>query len=149
MKQCFMIKIDKDGFIKVCEEEITMARASARLGLHFNTFARMAKKLGVYKPNPSGKGTIKKHNGNKIELNEILEGLHPHYQTNKLRIRLINEGLKKSECEVCGLTEWNGKSLSFELDHIDGDRTNHRFKNLRIICPNCHSQTQTYRGKNI
>ena len=144
-----MIKINEDEFIKVCNEELTMARASARLGLHFNTFARIAKKLGVYKPNPGGKGTIKKHNGNKIELNEILKGLHPHYQTNKLRIRLINGGLKKEECEVCGLTEWNGKTLSFELDHIDGDRTNHKLNNLRIICPNCHSQTQTYRGKNI
>ena len=59
-----------------------------------------------------------------------------------------NEEIKEEKCEVCGITEWFGEKLSFELDHIDGDRTNHKLENIRIICPNCHSQTETYRGKN-
>ena len=80
---------------------------------------------------------------------EILEGKHPHYQTNKIRVRLIESGIKEPICEVCGITEWNGNKLSFELDHIDGNSRNHKLENLRIICPNCHSQTKTYRGRNV
>ena len=144
-----MIKIDKDEFVKVCNEELSMARAAVKLGIHFNTFKRYAVKYGVYNPNQSGKGMTKKDNGSKIPISEILNGKHPQYQTNKLRIRLIKEGIKKEECELCGIEDWLGKRLAFELDHIDGNSSNHSLNNLRIICPNCHSQTETYRAKNI
>ena len=69
--------------------------------------------------------------------------------SNKLRKRLINEGLKEHKCECCGITEWNGRPAPLELDHIDGDHYNNNLDNLRILCPNCHAQTDTYRGKNI
>jgi len=62
--------------------------------------------------------------------------------------RLIKEGLKENKCDICGITEWNNKELSMQLDHIDGDSHNHKFDNLRMVCPNCHSQTHTYCGKN-
>ena len=143
------MKIDKEEIIKVCKEEPTMAKAAARVGLHFNTFKRYAVKLGVYEPNQSGKGINKKHNGSKIPTDEILEGKHPQYQTNKLRKRLIKEGIKEAKCEECGIVDWNGKPVSFELDHIDGNSRNHLLSNLRILCPNCHSQTETYRARNI
>ena len=142
-----MIKINEKEFIKVCNEAGSMARACSELGLHFNTFKRHAVRLGCYDPNQSGKGLPKKHNGTKIPTDEILEGKHPHYQTNKLRIRLIKEGIKEEKCEVCGIEDWQGERLAFELDHIDGNSTNHLLENLRVICPNCHSQTKTYRGK--
>ena len=143
------MKVTNEEIIIACKEELTMSRAASRLKIHFNTLKRRALELGVYSPNQSGKGINKKHNGNKILLSEIIEGKHPYYQTNKLRKRLIDEGLKTPNCEVCGIDEWLGEKLSLELDHIDGDRTNHKFSNLRIVCPNCHSQTHTYRGKNI
>ena len=50
-------------------------------------------------------------------------------------------------CESCSLSHWLGSSLSLELDHIDGDRTHNEPTNLRILCPNCHSQTPTWRRK--
>jgi hypothetical protein len=53
-----------------------------------------------------------------------------------------------NSCEICGIDEWNGKSISLEIDHIDGIHTNNSPNNLRIICPNCHSQTDTYKAKN-
>lgn len=51
-------------------------------------------------------------------------------------------------CEICGISEWNGKEIKLECDHIDGNHTNNVVENLRLICPNCHSQTDTYKNKN-
>ena len=51
-------------------------------------------------------------------------------------------------CEVCGISDWNSKTLSLECDHIDGHHANNHPSNLRLICPNCHSQTETYKAKN-
>lgn len=53
------------------------------------------------------------------------------------------------KCSCCGIDEWNGKELVLEIDHIDGIPDNNEPQNLRFICPNCHSQTDTYKGKNI
>ena len=144
-----MIKIDKDEFIKVCNDELSMARAASKLGIHFNTFKRYAVEFGCYNPNQSGKGLTKHNNGSKIPTDEILEGKHPQYQTNKLRLRLIKDGIKEEKCEMCGIEDWLGERLAFELDHIDGNSNNHLLDNIRIICPNCHSQTETYRARNI
>ena len=79
---------------------------------------------------------------------EELDALYDHYQTNKIRQRLFEEGIKEEKCEICGLTEWLGNKIPLELDHIDGNRYNHSIENLRIICPNCHAQTDNYCGKN-
>lgn len=65
-----------------------------------------------------------------------------------VRKRLLHE--RNNICEDCGIgNEYNGKPLSLELDHIDGNRKNNKIENLRILCPNCHSQTPTHRSKNI
>lgn len=52
---------------------------------------------------------------------------------------------QRGVCLRCGLNEWLGELLTLELDHIDGDHENNARNNLRILCPNCHSQTPTYR----
>jgi hypothetical protein len=51
-------------------------------------------------------------------------------------------------CEVCGISQHNGKDIVLEVDHIDGHHKNNHPDNLRLICPNCHSQTDTYKAKN-
>lgn len=64
-----------------------------------------------------------------------------------LKKRLYAMGVKE-ECSECGQgTEWNGKPITLQLDHINGIHNDNRLKNLRIICPNCHSQTETYSGR--
>jgi hypothetical protein len=70
-------------------------------------------------------------------------------QSNDLRRRLIQEGLKDARCEDCGLSTWNGRPIPLELDHLNGRRDDNRLSNLQILCPNCHAQTPTYRGRNI
>ena len=126
-----------------------MAEAAAKTGLHYNTFKRRAVKLNVWEPNQGGKGTSKPKMSGKYILQDILEGKHSQYQTNKLKKRLVKEGIIEYNCSMCKIKEWNGKILVLELDHIDGNRTNHSVNNLRLLCPNCHSQTDTFRGKNI
>lgn len=68
--------------------------------------------------------------------------------TQELKKALLREG-KPYKCEICGRNLWNEKPLVLELDHIDGDSTNNKRENLRFLCPNCHSQTDTYKGRNI
>ena len=55
---------------------------------------------------------------------------------------------KKEGCWQCGITKWNGKDIVLELEHIDGNSENNTEENLSLLCPNCHSQTCTYKGKN-
>lgn len=62
--------------------------------------------------------------------------------------RLLKAGLLKNTCQECGLSEWRGKRLSIHIDHINGIRNDHRLENLRMLCPNCHSQTETFAGRN-
>lgn len=145
-----MNKINKDEFINVCNESLTMAEAARKLNIHYNTLIKWAKEYGCYKPNPGGKGTHKESaNENAIPLESILNGEHPEYQTFKLKNKLIKAGIKENKCECCGIKEWNGKSINMELHHIDGNRFNHSLSNLIMLCPNCHSQTETFRSKNI
>ena len=62
----------------------------------------------------------------------------------KLRRKLIEDGLKKKECEVCNISTWQGMELPLELHHIDGNRFNNEIYNLQILCPNCHSLTPNH-----
>ena len=63
--------------------------------------------------------------------------------------RLLQDGIMQNTCRECGLREWLGKPLSMHIDHINGVSTDHRLENLRMLCPNCHSQTPTYGGRNV
>ena len=53
------------------------------------------------------------------------------------------------KCSICSISEWNQRAITLEIDHINGDNSDNQIDNLRYLCPNCHSQTDTYKGKNI
>jgi transposase-like protein len=66
-----------------------------------------------------------------------------------LKQRLIRSGLKENRCERCGIEEWRGEPLSMALHHINGDGLDNRLENISMLCPNCHSQTPNFSGRNI
>ena len=134
-----------EEIMTITKKCLSMAQAARLCGIAYSTFKRKAISLGCYKPNKSGKGMKKKMPSIKTE--DILACKYPQYQTYKLKKRLITEGYLEDKCSICG---WDKKPEGHEftpceLDHINGNPTDHRFENLRLICPNCHSLTETYR----
>jgi len=69
-------------------------------------------------------------------------------QSYKLKNRLLKEGVFKHQCMNCKRSKWLDQPVPLELDHIDGNNKNNRLDNLRLLCPNCHALTPTYRSKN-
>lgn len=83
------------------------------------------------------------------KLEDILVSNSTYMNISRLKIRLVNAGLLEYKCAKCGNGgNWLGDKLVLELDHIDGVYNNHQLHNLRFLCPNCHSQTKTYTGRN-
>jgi 5-methylcytosine-specific restriction endonuclease McrA len=72
----------------------------------------------------------------------------PKRNRSHLKVRLTRAKLLENRCQGCNLTDWLGRPLSMHLDHINGVKNDHRLENLRMLCPNCHSQTATYGGRN-
>lgn len=136
---------------KIVAEEISYAAVLVRLGKRAKSgnYDTLKKYLKIYDIDTSHFKPYKREPRNKISLTEILEGKHPSYKTSTLKERLYKAGLKKKKCEECGITDWNDKAISLELDHINGVSDDHNYNNLRILCPNCHSQTPTFKAKNI
>ena len=81
-------------------------------------------------------------------MRQAIKDLSAHATRASVRKTIIREKLIPYECSKCGINEWNGKMLSLHLDHINGVNNDHRLENLRFLCPNCHSQTETYTGRN-
>ena len=68
----------------------------------------------------------------------------------KASVRRIKKYLLETDrkCSICGITNWMGKELTLIIDHINGDASDNRLKNLRLVCSNCDSQLPTYKSKN-
>ncbi len=85
----------------------------------------------------------------KMPLEKILTQESTYQNTSALKKRLLQEGLLFNKCYVCNCNPtWNELPLVLQLDHINGKRIDNRIVNLRLLCPNCHSQTASFAGKN-
>ena len=83
-----------------------------------------------------------------ISLNEILVEQSSYTSSKDLKRRLFKSGIKEKCCEHCLNTEWMGKEIPLQLDHINGIRSDNRIEKLRVLCPNCHALTPTWGGRN-
>ena len=81
----------------------------------------------------------------KKSYDRLFNGEKLHIQT----LRKLLLGDVDSCCELCNTSEWLGSPITLEIHHIDGNNKNNELSNLQILCPNCHSQTDNYRAKNI
>ena len=146
-------RVDDEAFARAVAESRSLAEVAGRIGVGNHSRIRVRiNRLGLDASHFRGQGW---RLGSRVPvkparpLSEVLVEDSYMSATAGLRQRLIGEGLKEYRCEVCGLTEWNGVPIPLELDHINGRRDDNRIENLRLICPNCHAQTPTYRGRNI
>lgn len=143
-----------ENLMDAINTSITMREVLQKLNLkpHSGNYRRIKdhiKQLNVNIDHLLGRSWNKgKTYGFKVSTEDYLSNKHM-VSSNMLKKRLFREKILEQQCLFCGLKEWLGKPITLELDHIDGDNTNNNLSNLRILCPNCHSTTDTYRGKNI
>lgn len=83
----------------------------------------------------------------RFPLEDILVENSTYSNTSNIRKRLVDEGVFVPECSSCKRKTWLGGSIPLELDHINGINNDHRLENLRLLCPNCHALTPTYRNR--
>lgn len=149
------MRYTKEEFIEAVKTSTSLRQVLRKLGLreaggNYSHADLRIKRLNLDTSHFKGQAWNKGMKiGPKTPLNEILvKGRDHPYQSDKLRRRLLKEGIKEHKCECCKITTWNELPAPLELDHINGDNSDNRLENLRIICPNCHAQTDTYRSKN-
>lgn len=94
-----------------------------------------------------GKTVIQDSRLSKYTVDEIFSENSPT-SSSEIRRLILKNKLKQYECEICKIGEWRNQPISLELDHINGNRKDHRIESIRWLCPNCHSQTLNWRGKN-
>ena len=93
--------------------------------------------------------TAKEVETRKIFSNEMVFVENSTYSRHRLKARIIKNNLLEHKCQECGLGHYyNFKPIVLQIDHINGVNNDNRLENLTLLCPNCHAQTTTYRGKN-
>lgn len=161
-----MSQLSKNKYNKITDKQLIKAvknNISIRSTLHYlnlcetgsayRNIQRRIKNLNIDISHFLGRGYLRGKNHTwapKQPLIEILVKNSSYSNIARLKIRLLKEKLLINQCYECKLKPlWNNKILVLQLDHVNGINNDHRIENLRLLCPNCHSQTDTFAGKNI
>ena len=147
-------KLNDKEFIKLVKSNNTYSDILRELGLSAKggtAFKLLKRRIEELKIDTSHFEAINYRAAAKtrIPLEEILVENSTYQNISRLKIRLVNEGLMEYNCALCNNDgTWMGQDLVLQLDHINGNNRDHRLENLRFLCPNCHSLTDTYAGRN-
>lgn len=146
-----------DEFTEAWNSSASIAQVARKLNCNktgggYISLNTAAKDLGLSSAHMTGKGwnvgdkagLVKR---NTTPLDEILVENSDYVNTHALKNRLYKEEIKQKICEICGISEWMGLPAPLALDHINGTRSDNRLTNLRIVCYNCHGQTETFGRK--
>ena len=145
--------IPKDEFQKIISESTTYLEVINKLGFSpgsgSGNYKTILARVKVDELDTSSiKRTVVTRRNPAIPLSDILVAQSSYLNGSSLKRRLFDSKLLKNECYLCGLSSlWNGKPLVLQLDHINGTHNDNRIENLRILCPNCHTQTSTFTGR--
>ncbi len=143
-----------DKLIENADKCVNMLDLCHRMGIKnvggedYREVRNLAKELGI-ELKFSFKKTPKKRKSVKLPHEKIFVKNSTISTTNLKKI-ILRDKLKEYKCEnpECGISEWHGKPISLQMHHINGDHHDNRLENLQFLCPNCHSQTDTYAGRN-
>ena len=148
-----MKHITKKEMIEVLDNSKSLREAMIKFGFSTNgssaysSFKNKIMYLGLEIPNYTYYGdNTNKRNKRMNNVDIFIE--NSTYPRQRLKNRVIKDNLIEYKCSKCNnIGEWNGEKLSLHIDHINGVNNDNRLFNLRFLCPNCHSQTETYAGK--
>lgn len=148
-------KLSDEQFVELIKKSLNISEVLFKLGYSvrgnswgFSQIKRRMTDLNLDSSAFRGKSALSpKNKHNEIKAEDILKPNCKHSRS-VLRRYIIKNNLIPYKCAICGCIEWQGKTLSLELDHINGINNDNRFENLRFLCPNCHSQTTTYGSRN-
>jgi Zn finger protein HypA/HybF involved in hydrogenase expression len=153
-----ILSIKQDRLEDLVKNSLAVTQVLEKLGLRRSgsTLTRLGKyikELGIDTSHFLGPGLNcgENHKGGNppVPLDQLLTA-DSKYSRHCVKGRLIKEKILIEKCALCGqLPEWQGKKLVFVLDHINGTNNDHRLENLRFLCPNCNSQTDTFTGRNV
>lgn len=150
-------KVTDERFRQIVAQSLSVAQVITQLGLvpaggNYKTVQARINLLKLDISHFTGQGwnsgTRYRNFGKRYSLPDILVQNSSYKFTHGLRSRLLKEGSKEHQCEECSLREWRGQPIPLELHHMNGVNNDHRLENLQLLCPNCHAQTNSYRGKN-
>ena len=150
------MKYTKELLEEAVKNSLNVTQVLEKLGLKMagGTHTYISKKIKELNINTdhflgvrSNLGKAPKNKHTKESFLKILEKRSCLNGTRLLRL-LKRFEIKEHRCEICRRDTWNEKEIPLEVDHIDGDHFNNNLTNLRVICPNCHAQTETYCSKN-
>lgn len=154
MKRSKVFKLNNNDFSKLVKNSKSYSDVLKELGLTTKggNSSKLLKQrivdLGIDTSHFEKEG-VRAQAVRRTDIKDILVENSTYLSISRLKIRLVNENILKYECSICKNTgEWNGQALSLQLDHINGVNNDHRIENKRFLCPNCHSQTSTYSGRN-
>ena len=149
--------IKDEDFIEIIKTSTTWTEIIRRCGYNGlgnnKTIVKRCQKLNIDITHlPSGQGDNRHKIGkNKktYKIEQILVENSTYNNGTRLKKRLIKEKGFEYKCYNCNLTEWMGKPIPLDLEHINGIHSDNRIENLTFLCCNCHALTDTYKGKNV